>query len=116
MQEVSRLRTGLGCDALPTRKEALGVVSSLGPVIYALQKGDVIKIGWTGNLAQRVHSLGGWRLVGVMLDGTRALETRIHRRLAGRAMTGREWYPHDDPEVIEVVNEMREALGLTLLT
>jgi hypothetical protein len=110
----SALRTGATTDALPTHRQAVDVISSLGPVIYALRRGGTIKIGWTSNLAQRVHSLGGWRLIGFMLDGTRAKETEIHRRLAGHAHSGREWYPHDDPAVLEVLDEMRDQMALSL--
>ena len=115
MTDFSRLRTGRSNGAIPTRKAAVQAISDMGPVVYALQQGDTIKIGWTSNLSQRIHSLGAWRLIGFKLDGTRAVEGEIHRSLDGHAIKGREWYPHDDPSVVAVVNEMRAEVGLSPL-
>lgn len=54
-------------------------------------------------------------MLALILNGTLAEERAIHARLSGHAVRGREWYPEDDPEVLAVVNEMRDSLGLSLL-
>ena len=106
---VPILRSGHNSGVLPPRGEAL---EALGPVIYAVRNRGYIKIGFTTNLRQRIHSLGHCELIGVIPSATIEDEVALHASLAGRSASGREWYPLDDPEVLAVVDQMRTNLGL----
>ncbi len=84
----------------------------LGAVIYAARLPDgVIKIGCTSNLGVRMWQLGaGTTLLGFR-PGLRPEELQLHRTLRAHVHHGREYY-HPTPEVMAVVNEMRDTLGL----
>lgn len=97
-------------EGFPSLSEALDVVSQVGPVVYAMRlRGDVIKIGHSGRLGRRRIQLQGTMLA--FRFGTRDDEQAIHALLAEHRHHGREYY-HPTPEVLAVVNEMREALAL----
>lgn len=85
------------------------------PVVYAaLTPKGLIKFGFTTNLAERRESLvrrdGVVEILGFRL-GSLEDEQALHKSLAPHLHHGREWY-HPHPDVIGVVNEMREPLGL----
>lgn len=90
-----------------TRGAALKAV---GTVVYAVRVGDLVKIGHTGDLANRVSGLRAGEVLAFM-PGTRADEQALHDRLTEHVHHGREWY-YPTPDVFAVVNEMRERLGL----
>lgn len=90
-----------------------GALKALGPVIYAVLVDDQVKIGFTANLANRISGLHATEVLGFR-PGTLAEEQEIHARLQGLAVTGREWYPRL-PAVLDVVNEMRDTIGLPRL-
>ena len=77
------------------RYEALRILASLGPVVYAVAYGPWVKIGWTGNIVKRVYSL----------------DTAVHRLLVAHLARGREYF-HPADEVMAVVNSWRTDLGL----
>lgn len=88
----------------------------MGEVIYGVRTFDeLIKIGWTANLAER---LGGFginrsqlhRLL-FIVPGTREEEKVIHSLLTEHIARGREHY-HPSAEVIELVNLMRANYDL----
>lgn len=88
-----------------------------GPCVYAVRTKDgLVKIGWTSDLGQR---LGDYRLtardvLAVRLGATPDDEAAIHKRLSGHAVRGREWY-NPQPEVLAVINDMRDDLGLAAI-
>ena len=90
------------------------LLTGLGPVVYAIRTGDLIKIGYTINLAHRAAVLGGYNNLLAWRSGTFDDEQAIHASLAGLAVQGREYYPAD-LRVLAVVNEMRNRLGLPVL-
>ena len=90
------------------------LLTCLGPVVYAIQTGDLIKIGHTTNLAKRAAVLGGYSNLLAWRPGTLDDEQAIHASLHGVAVRGREYYPAV-PQVLAVVNEMRNGLGLAVL-
>lgn len=62
-------------------------------VVYFLQSGGHVKIGWTSSLERRMRAYPpGSRLLAVH-DGTRADEAAAHRKFAVHRTHGREWYP-----------------------
>lgn len=99
------------------REHTYKLLAEVGPVIYAIRTGDdLIKIGYTTDLASRQRNFGKAQLgeFGHILaarPGTRQDEQAIHQRLKGLAARGWEYYPWR-PEVVAVVNEMRASLGL----
>ena len=108
------VKTGMHGSVLPPRRrEALAL---LGPVVYAVRAGSFVKIGYTGNLGTRLRSMGSTKVLAFKPAKGFADELAIHERLSGHALKGREWYSPTDPAVIAIINEMREPLGLPLLT
>lgn len=95
-----------------TRAHAL---RSLGEVVYAVRTGDVVKIGHTTNLQTRIsairHETGYDPEVLAFMPGTYDDEQAIHAALDGHQHHGDEWY-YPTRAVLEVVNVMRETLGL----
>jgi hypothetical protein len=90
------------------------------PVLHALQGGrhviyalrlpdDVIKIGCCADLAMRASQLHG-QILGFRF-GDFDEEREIHQQLRAHVARGREYY-HPRPEVIAVVNELRDEFGL----
>lgn len=84
----------------------------LGPVIYAARHDDMIKIGWTSNLSNRLSKLGGVNSLLAWQPGTLDDEQALHRSLTGHAIHGLEWYRLDDLTVLDVINQMRDRLSL----
>ena len=79
-------------------------------VLYALRLEDgVIKIGCTKNLANRASGLHG-NILGFR-PGDFDDEKAIHDDLKAHRARGREYY-HPRPEVLAVVNDMRDDFGL----
>lgn len=98
-----------------TTQERNSVLRALGSVIYAVRLPDnVVKIGHTGNLASRSQRLGTNELL-AFRPGTYADEQQIHRGLTDHRHHGREYY-HPTPEVLALVNGMRDELGLDAIT
>ena len=91
------------------------LLTCLGSVIYAIRCGDMIKIGYSTNLARRAAVLGGYANLLAWRPGTLADEQAIHASLDGLAVQGREYYPAA-PRVLAVVNEMRDSMGLEVLS
>lgn len=105
--------TGAGADSR-LRTEAIRTVQSMAPrLIYAIRtKDDLVKIGSSSNLLERMkHIKGGTAELLAIKPGDWSDERDIHRRLAGHATDGREYY-FPSPTVLRVVNEMRVPLGL----
>jgi hypothetical protein len=87
------------------------ILNALGSVVYAVRlPGPVIKIGCSSHLGQRMLALGAIEIL-AFKPGEYADEQAIHSTLVAHRHHGREYY-HPTPEVMDVVNEMREDLGL----
>ena len=96
------------------QNKAIRLLQGADPVVYAVRfpSEGVIKIGCSGNLAQRLgnYRSSGGGLVGFM-PGDYALEQEIHRTLREHRARGRELY-HSVPAVIAIVNEMRDGFQM----
>lgn len=110
-----RIQQADSAPAVPSRRQAMRMVAALGSVVYAVRIGELIKIGWTSDIAQRVNSFGACDVLAVR-PGPRSDETAVHRSLSGRAVRGREWYSPSDPAVMAVVNDMRASIGASPLS
>jgi hypothetical protein len=102
-----------GLNDVRLRNEALRGIQGMGQLIYAVRTNDeLIKIGCSGDLAQRLrHIRGGVDQILAIKPGGFADERAIHQRLKGHAAEGREFYL-PTLSVLLVVNEMRAVLGL----
>lgn len=93
------------------RAQALRALQGDAQVLYALRLTDgTIKIGCTSNLAQRHRSYPGAQILAFM-PGDFEDEAAIHESLREYRARGWEYY-HASPEVIAVVNAMRDEFGL----
>lgn len=93
------------------RAEALRSIIGDAQVVYALRLHDgIIKIGCTSDLRVRRNDYRGSEIIGFAF-GDYELEAEIHALLTDHVARGREYY-HPTPDVIEVVNEMRESFGM----
>lgn len=100
----------ISMERRPTTRNQL--LTDLGPVIYYLRVGPLVKIGFTSNLAKRLKGYPPYtKILAWRTGGTVEAERAIHERLAEHTAAGREWY-HPTPEVLAVVNEAREHCGL----
>lgn len=66
--------------------------------IYFIRLGELVKVGWTRDLFQRVKSYGASAELLVSYPGTRDDETNLHRQLRPALAKGREWY--EDGQII----------------
>lgn len=62
-------------------------------MIYFLQVGSHIKIGWATDLAKRMRAYPPNSILMAVQPGTRAAEAKLHKRFAVHRSHGREWYP-----------------------
>lgn len=85
-------------------------MQALGEVVYAVRVGNTIKIGHTADLGSRFTHLKADEML-AFRAGTYADEQDIHADLVEHLARGREWY-HATPEVLAVVNAMRDELAL----
>lgn len=101
--------------AVATIEDRNQILRALGSVVYAVRvPGQVIKIGCTSDLATRAQALGAEEIL-AFKPGEYADEQLIHSGLVAHRHHGREYY-HPTPEVLAVVNEMRDDLGLDPVT
>lgn len=78
------------------------------PVVYYVQIMSHIKIGWTGNLEQRMRQFPPNSQLLAVHPGSRKDEAAIHKRFAHIRSHGREWYPLV-PQLLEHIrNVVRE--------
>ncbi|MDH2429332.1 GIY-YIG nuclease family protein [Sphaerisporangium sp. TRM90804] len=71
-------------------------------VIYFIQRGDLIKIGYSENLARRVQALHGDRVL-LALAGTRAHESALHELFKEHRVKG-EWF-RGHPDILSFIEE-----------
>lgn len=94
------------------RAEAVRSLTAGRSVVYALRlTSGEIKIGCSSDLANRRRYVGaGAEIIGFVF-GEYEDEQAIHTRLVPHRSRGREYY-HPTPEVMAVVNEMRDYFHL----
>ncbi len=79
-------------------------------VVYYVQVGTHIKIGYTGNFRQRIQSYPPTRRVLAVEDGDAHLEQERHTQFAHLLDVGHEWF-HPGPDLIRHINTLRAGLG-----
>ena len=98
------------------RAQAIAALTAGRSVVYAMRlPGDTIKIGCSRNLASRrrcVHADA--EILGFMF-GEYDDEQAIHAALRSSRERGREYY-RPTPEVLAVVNQMRDEFNLPHIT
>lgn len=60
--------------------------------IYYVRVNELIKVGWTTKLADRIRAYGPEAELLANYPGTRADEAALHRQLTPSRYRGREWY------------------------
>lgn len=94
------------------RSAAIRALTGGQPVVYALRLSDgVIKIGCSEHLELRRKNVEAGAQILAFRPGTLDDEKAIHATLVPHRARGFEFY-HPTPEVIDVVNEMREHFNL----
>lgn len=78
--------------------------------IYFIRLNDLIKVGWTRDLHQRVRSYGASAVLLANYPATRDDETNLHRQLTPARAKGREWYD-DGPIVQSFIDQALAKFG-----
>jgi hypothetical protein len=78
--------------------------------IYAVRHNGLIKVGWSRDVHQRIHSYGPDVQVLCIYKGTRDDETNLHRQLKPARARGREWY-EDGPILADFIAKAVEQHG-----
>lgn len=83
-------------------------------VYAAITREGAVKVGVSTNLMNRKKNIefGGTSHFIAMRPGDRADEKDLHRRLAEHRIAGTREYYYPYPEILPVINEMREWMGL----
>lgn len=79
-------------------------------VIYYLQVGGHIKVGWTSQLEKRMRSYPPNSQLLAVHPGTRAEERALHKRFAVHRSHGAEWYPLV-PVLLEHIDRVKAEHG-----
>jgi hypothetical protein len=83
--------------------------TSMGQIYY-VRVNDLIKVGWTSKLAERVRSYGPDAELLANYPATRSDEAALHRQLAPSRYRGREWY--SDTDIVQAfITEALERHG-----
>lgn len=80
------------------------------PVVYYLQMGDIIKIGFTTNLATRVRTYPPHAEVLAIEPGGREVEVERHQQFKAHLTAGNEWFRMGD-DLMAHVAAMRTEHG-----
>lgn len=93
--------------AQATRVYAGQLLREMGPVVYYIRVGTLIKIGYTTDLAQRIRKFkrDECQLLAWRTGGTLGMERAIHHRLWRSLAKGNEWFIPS----VEVMAEVRDA-------
>lgn len=78
--------------------------------IYFIRLNDLIKVGWTRDIYQRVRSYGASAELLAYYPATRDDETNLHRQLTPARAKGREWYD-DGPIVQQFIDQALAKYG-----
>lgn len=93
-------------DVLEAARMSTAAGSTDQSVVYFIQRGDCIKIGYTADLKTRLRALKGDRVL-LALPGSRAHESALHELFKAHRLEG-EWF-RMAPEIMEFINEHAEA-------
>jgi len=90
--------------------------ADLGSVVYFIRDGDLIKIGYTGDLKTRRRTFtSDLTAILAILPGGQELEGEMHERFAASLAKGKEWF-RPTPDLIEYVNEIRGRMNVPAVT
>lgn len=94
VQNARRLNRQAEADARRSRQEQ-AVRDSKGDApgwIYYLRIDDKVKIGYTGDITQRMRAYPPGTTVLAVHPGTPRMERELHRQFAAHLVQGREWF------------------------
>lgn len=92
---------------------------SHAPVVYFVQNGSLVKIGWSTNLRARLSALCLRRMAVLLaVAGDNALEAALHRTFWGLRQEGTEWFRYEQPlsDYIQELRNHAHPVNLTDLT
>ena len=78
--------------------------------IYFVKVGELVKVGWTRDLAKRLKAYGASAEFLYSYPASRDDETNLHRQLRPALAKGREWYTDGDV-IAHFINEARARFG-----
>ncbi|WP_148310117.1 hypothetical protein [Nocardia otitidiscaviarum] len=81
-------------------------LSAAGPVVYYVRFGPYVKIGWTGNLRNRVRHIP-YDEIAAVEPGARSVELKRHMQFGMDRHSG-EWF-HITPELVAHIERMRTS-------
>jgi hypothetical protein len=84
-------------------------------LVYYVQLGDLIKIGYTANFSQRMKNYPPHRRVLAVERGNMRLEEQRHRQFRAHLAEGNEWF-RPAPDLIEHINRLRKKAGVALIS
>lgn len=90
-----------------TREYAGNLMREMGPVVYYIRVGALVKIGYTKDLPGRIrhYKRDECQLLAWRTGGTLGMERAIHHRLWRSLAKGNEWFIPS----VEVMAEVRDA-------
>lgn len=96
-----------------TRLYAGNLFREMGPVVYYIRVGTLVKIGYTTDLAGRIrhYARDNCQLLAWRTEGTLDMERSIHHRLGRSLAKGNEWFI-PSAEVMAEVRDARIACGI----
>lgn len=101
------------CDgALPAVSP--GRTSMASGLVYYIELGGDVKIGWTRNLRRRLHAYPPSAVLLAVEPGTRELEKVRHQQFAHLLVGGREWFRGASSDLREHVATVLSAHGLDI--
>jgi hypothetical protein len=83
-------------------------------LVYYVQVGDLIKIGYTENLGQRMKAYPPNRRVLAVEQGSLRLEDQRLHEFRAHLAGGNEWF-RPAPDLIEHINRLRKKAGVALI-
>jgi len=108
--EISQLAVMLNEHDAVRRRSTRELAESQTGLVYYVQIGDNLKIGYTKNLPQRLAAYPPTRRLLATERGGWDRESQRLREFRHLLDAGNEWF-HPGPDLIEHINELRRAVG-----
>lgn len=78
--------------------------------VYYIRVGERIKVGYSGDVKQRMRKYPPGSTLLAVEPGDRDVETQRHRQFAGSRSDGREWF-RPTPDLMELIDELVSVHG-----
>lgn len=108
-ETIDHLRSCLDEERNPKRNSKRAPAPAVGQV-YFLLSDNLVKIGWTGDLDQRMKQYSPGARILAVKPGTKQDETALHKKFADLRTNRREWFTYH-PRVMEEADRTTKAHG-----